>query len=410
MLTLERATEGRIRRKLPKQITTFEEFIKHILWLVFWVLLLLPLVGLPVYYLVYTAFGINLIDIFALATTKPEQFIKFQLDLITTEPTKSLFQWTTFPGFTFAALFSTILMGYIERKMTAKIQLRVGPQYAGKYEGIGQMFADLFKLIFKEISIPYNADKPIFVAVPFALMGVAGALLALIPLGPSTYMANPSIGAAFVFAILAFSPIIVLLAGWASNNKYSLLGGLRALHQMIAYEIPLILSVVGVIVLSGTLNLMGVVTAQNGLWFIVIQPLGAIVFFVGALAELERIPFDIPEADSELIAGWQTEYTGMTYGVFFLANYIRMYALAALFTVFFLGGWLGPGPLPPEVWFIAKTFVVMIVMMIPRSVLPRTRIDLLLRGGWSRLMIFAFANIFIAMLLLSLGIVHGGGI
>ena len=395
---------------MPKQITTFEEFIKHILWLVFWVLLLLPLVGLPVYYLVYTAFGLNLIDIFALATTKPEQFIKFQLDLITTEPTKSLFQWTTFPGFTFAALFSTILMGYIERKMTAKIQLRVGPQYAGKYEGIGQMFADLFKLIFKEISIPYNADKPIFVAVPFALMGVAGALLALIPLGPSTYMANPSIGAAFVFAILAFSPIIVLLAGWASNNKYSLLGGLRALHQMIAYEIPLILSVVGVIVLSGTLNLMGVVTAQNGLWFIILQPLGAIVFFVGALAELERIPFDIPEADSELIAGWQTEYTGMTYGVFFLANYIRMYALAALFTVFFLGGWLGPGPLPPEVWFIAKTFVVMIVMMIPRSVLPRTRIDLLLRGGWSRLMFLAFANIFIAMLLLSLGIVHGGGI
>jgi NADH-quinone oxidoreductase subunit H len=179
---------------------------------------------------------------------------------------------------------------------------------------------------------------------------------------------------------------------------------------MIAYEIPLILSVVGVIVLSGTLNLMGVVTAQNGLWFIILQPLGAIVFFVGALAELERIPFDIPEADSELIAGWQTEYTGMTYGVFFLANYIRMYALAALFTVFFLGGWLGPGPLPPEVWFIAKTFVVMIVMMIPRSVLPRTRIDLLLRGGWSRLMFLAFANIFIAMLLLSLGIVHVGGI
>ncbi len=394
---------------MPKQITTFEDFIKHILWLVFWVLLLLPLVGLPVYYLFYTAFGINLIDIFALATTKPEQFIQFQINLITTEPTKSLFQWTTFPGFTFAALFSTILMGYIERKMTAKIQLRVGPQYAGKYEGVGQMFADLFKLIFKEISIPDNADKPIFVAVPFALMGVAGALLALIPLGPNTYMANPSIGAVFVFAILAFSPIIVLLAGWASNNKYSLLGGLRALHQMIAYEIPLLLSVVGVVVLSGTLNLMGVVNAQNGLWFIALQPLGAVVFFVGALAELERIPFDIPEADSELIAGWQTEYTGMTYGVFFLANYIRMYALAALFTVFFLGGWLGPGPLPPEVWFIAKTFMVMIVMMIPRSVLPRTRIDLLLRGGWTRLMFLAFANIFIAMLLLSFGIVHGGG-
>jgi NADH-quinone oxidoreductase subunit H len=394
---------------LPKQITTFEDFIKHILWLVFWVLLLLPLIALPVYYLFYTLLGINLIDIFALATTKPDQFIQFQLNLISTEPTKSLFQYTTFPGFTFVALFSTILMGYIERKMTAKIQLRVGPQYAGKYEGALQMFADVFKLVFKEISIPYNADKPIFVAIPFALMGVAGALIALIPLGPNTYMANPSIGAAFVFAILAFSPIIILLAGWASNNKYSLLGGLRALHQMIAYEIPLILSVVGVVVLSGTLNLIGVVNAQNQFPFLVLQPLGAVVFFIGALAELERIPFDIPEADSELVAGWQTEYTGMIYGTFFLANYIRMYALAALFTVFFLGGWLGPGPVPPEVWFLAKTFVVMIVMMIPRSVLPRTRIDLLLKGGWTRLMFLAFANIFIAMVLLSLGILHGGG-
>jgi NADH-quinone oxidoreductase subunit H len=395
---------------LPKQIITFEDFIKHILWLVFWVLLLLPLIALPVYYLFYTLLGINLIDIFALATTKPDQFIQFQLNLITTEPTKSLFQYTTFPGFTFAALFSTILMGYIERKLTAKIQLRVGPQYAGKYEGALQMFADVFKLIFKEISIPYNADKPIFVAIPFALMGVAGALLALIPLGPNTYMANPSIGAVFVFAILAISPIIVLLAGWASNNKYSLLGGLRALHQMIAYEIPLLLSVVGVVVLSGTLNLIGVVNAQNQIPFLVLQPLGAIVFFIGALAELERIPFDIPEADSELVAGWQTEYTGMIYGTFFLANYIRMYALAALFTLFFLGGWLGPAPVPPEVWFLVKTFVVMIVMMIPRSVLPRTRIDLLLKGGWTRLMFLAFANIFIAMLLLSLGIVHGGAV
>ncbi len=398
---------------MPKQITTFEDFIKHILWLIFWVLLILPLIALPVYYVFYTAFGINIIDFFALATTKPDQFIQFQLKLISSEPTKSLFLWTTFPGFTFAALFSTVLMGYIERKMTAKIQLRVGPQYAGKFEGALQMFADLFKLLFKEISIPYNVDKPIFVAVPFALMGVAGALIALIPLGPATYIANPSIGAVLVFAILALSPIIVLLAGWASNNKFSLLGGLRALHQMVAYEIPLILSGVGVVVLSGTLNLMGIVTAQTSLWFIVLQPLGAIVFFVGALAELERIPFDIPEADSELVAGWLTEYSGMAYGVAAvpgLANYIRMYVLAAIFNVFFLGGWLGPGPLPPEVWFIAKTFVVMIFMMLPRAVMPRTRIDLLLRGGWTKLMFLAFANIFIAMLLLALGIVHAGGI
>jgi NADH-quinone oxidoreductase subunit H len=395
---------------LPKQITTFEDFIKHILWLVFWVLLLLVLVGLPVCYFLYAGLGINIIDFLALATTKPQQFIQFQLNLINTEPIKSLFQWAVFPGFTFVALFSTILMGYVERKITAKIQLRVGPQYAGKYEGVLQMFADTFKLVFKEISIPYTADTAIFIGVPFALMGVAGALIALIPLGPNTYMANPSVGVVFVFGILAFSPLIVLLAGWASNNKYSLIGGLRALHQMVAYEIPMLLSIVGIVLMAGTLNLIGVVNAQSGIWFIILQPLGAFVFFIGALAELERIPFDIPEADTELVAGWQTEYTGMMYGIFFLVNYIRMYALAALFTVFFLGGWMGIGPIPPEVWFILKTFIVMIVMMFPRAVMPRTRIDLLLRAGWARLMLLAFLNIFLAMLLLSFGVVHPGGI
>ncbi len=395
---------------MPKQITTFEGFIKHILWLVFWVLLLLLILGIPLYYVLYTGFGINILDCLALATTKPQQFIQFQLNLISTEPIKSLIQWTAFPGFTFVALFSTILMGYLERKITAKIQLRVGPQYAGKYEGVLQMFADVFKLVFKEISIPDTADTPIFIAAPFALMGVAGALIALIPLGPNTYMANPSVGVIFVFGILAFSPIIVLLAGWASNNKYSLIGGLRALHQMVAYEIPMLLSLVGVVLMAGTLNVIGVINAQSGIWFIILQPLGAIVFFIGALAELERIPFDIPEADTELVAGWQTEYTGMMYGIFFLANYITMYVLAALFTAFFLGGWMGIGPIPPEVWFLSKTFIVMIVMMLPRSVMPRTRIDLLLRAGWARLMLLAFLNIFIAMLLLSFGVVHGGGI
>lgn len=205
---------------------------------------------------------------------------------------------------------------------------------------------------------------------------------------------------------MGFSPLIVLMAGWASNSKYPFLGGLRALHQMVAYEIPLILSLLGVVLLSGSLNLMQIVTAQSSIWYIALMPLGAIVFYIGALAELERIPFDLPEADSELVAGWQTEYSGMLFGVFQLANFARMYVLSGLFTTFFLGGWLGPSMVPPEIWFILKTTVVMVVLMLPRSIVPRIRIDMMLRTGWLRLLVLAFANIFITMLIVSLGLVH----
>ncbi|HEV2226961.1 MAG TPA: NADH-quinone oxidoreductase subunit NuoH, partial [Nitrososphaerales archaeon] len=344
-------------------------------------------------------------DIFALATVKPFEFLAFQLNLISTEPFRTLFALTVFPGFTFVAVYSTILMGWVERKFTAKIQLRTGPMYAGRYEGILQNIADFFKLAFKEIVIPNGVDRATFIAIPFALMAVAGALVALVPLSPTTFIANPSVGAVMVFAILGFTPLVVLLAGWASNSKYPFLGGLRALHQLVAYEIPLILSLVGAVVLSGSLNLIGVVQAQSGLWYIVLQPLGAIVFFIGALAELERIPFDIPEADSEIVAGWQTEYTSMLFGTFQLANFSRMYVMAGLFTTFFLGGWLGPPPLPPEVWFILKVTIVMLVMMLPRSIMPRLRIDMLLRTGWVKLLALSFANIFLTMLIVALGVV-----
>jgi NADH-quinone oxidoreductase subunit H len=395
---------------MPTQITTFEGFIKHILKLVFWVVLLLPLVILPMYYVVYTFLGINLLDVFSLATTKPDKFIALQLQLITTEPVKSLFQFSTFPGFTFAAVFSTIFMIWVERKFIAKMQLRVGPQYAGRFEGILQNFADLFKLLFKEIIVPDEADKAVFFAVPLAMMFITGSLLSLVPLGPTTVLADPPIGAIFVFAIIGFTPLVVMLAGWASNNKYSFLGALRALHQMVAYEIPLLLSVVGIVLLSGSLDLMKIVTAQSGIWFIVLQPVGAIVFFICMLAELERIPFDLPEADSELVAGWQTEYSGMAFGIFQLATYIKFYALAGIFTTFFLGGWYGPSPLPPEAWFLVKTFFVMIAMMVPRAVMPRVTIATLLRGGWTRLMFLTFLNLFVAMIIVSLGLYRVGGI
>jgi len=394
---------------LPKQITTFEGFIRHIIKLVFWIVLLTPLVVLPTYFFVYTLFGRSFVNILTLSLN-PSQLIAFMMQLINAEPTKSLFELTTFPGFTFAALFSTVFMVWVERKFIAKVQLRVGPDYAGRFEGILQNFADLFKLLFKEMLIPNEVDKAVFVSIPLALMFIAGSLLALVPLGPQTYIADPSIGAIFVFAIISFTPLVVMLAGWASNNKYSLLGSLRALHQMVAYEIPMILSVVGVVVLSGSLDLVKIVYAQSSVWFVLFQPLGAVVFFICVLAELERIPFDLPEADSELVAGWQTEYGGMNFGIFQLATYIKFYALAGIFTTFFLGGWLGPGVLPPQVWFIGKTFIVMVAMMLPRAILPRVRIDVLLRGGWTKLMLLSFLNLFIALLVVSLGLFTIGGI
>ena len=395
---------------MSKPITTFEDFVKRILKVVFWVVALMIFVITPIYYLADSIFHFP-VDIFAIATTKPLDMLSLTTSMLTTEPTKTLFALTVFPGFSFVALYGTIFMGWVERKFTAKIQLRTGPMYAGRVEGIGQNVADFFKLLFKEMIIPHGVDKATFVAIPFALMAVAGALVALVPVSPNFYIANPPVGAIMVFAVLGFTPIVVLLAGWASNSKYPFLGGLRALHQMVAYEIPLVLSLLGAVIMSGALNLApltpggpSIVTAQSNVWFIALQPLGAVVFFIGALAELERIPFDIPEADSELVAGWQTEYSSMLFGTFQLANFSRMYIMAGLFTTFFLGGWLGPAPVPPEVWFVLKVTVVMVMLMLPRAIMPRIRIDMMLRTGWLRLLALAFANIFITMLLVSLGV------
>jgi NADH-quinone oxidoreductase subunit H len=394
---------------MSKPIVTFEDFVKRILKDVFWVVLLALLIGVPIY---LVADLVLHYDLFALVGVKPQGFMTFLQKLLSTEPYKTLFALIVFPGFSFVAVYGTIFMGWVERKFTAKIQLRTGPMYAGKVEGILQNVADFFKLFFKEMIIPDGVDKAVFVGVPIALMGVAGALIALVPLSPTTYIANPSVGAILAFAILGFTPLIVLLAGWASNSKYSFLGGLRALHQMVAYEIPLVLSLVGTVLLAGALNLAplvpggpSIVTAQSKVWFIVLQPIGAVVFYIGALAEIERIPFDLPEADSEIVAGWQTEYSSMFFGTFQLVNFTRMYVLAGLFTTFFLGGWLGPAPVPPEVWFVLKTTVVMLIMMLPRSIMPRLRIDLLLRAGWVRLLALSFLNLFLAMIIASLGVV-----
>ncbi len=223
------------------------------------------------------------------------------------------------------------------------MQYRTGPMYAGRLEGWLQSFADLFKLMFKEIVIPAKADALFFMSVPFAMMALAGALLATIPVGPANYISDSSYSLLIALAIISFFPIVTLLPGWASNNKFSFIGGIRALYQMISYEIPMILSLLGVVILSGgSLNLIDVVNSQGKIWFIIPMIIGAVVFYITALAEVERVPFDLPEADSELVAGWLTEYTSMSFGVINLAIYIKLYAFSALFTVLFLGGWPVP--------------------------------------------------------------------
>ena len=236
-------------------------------------------------------------------------------------------------------------------------------------------------------------------------MAASGALLAVIPISPTYYIALSPYSLLIAIAILGFFPIITVLAGWASSNKFSFIGGIRALYQMISYEIPLIISVLSVVILAGgTLDLMGIVNAQSKIWFIIPALLAAIVFYLTAMAEVERIPFDIPEADSELVAGWLTEYTSMVFGVINLAIYIKLYALSSLFTLLFLGGWQGPAPIPALAWFLIKTLIVMTIFIIPRGFNPRVRLDQLIGLGWLWLIGLSFANVFIAVILRASGL------
>jgi NADH-quinone oxidoreductase subunit H len=411
----------------------FGEFIGSILWLVFWILIIVTLVGLPLifiilFYVPLPPIGDEVLTpyLFLTMAVDPSRTIPIIEHLMTTD----LFRVAMFPGFTYAALIAAATI-FIERKFLAKMQLRVGPLYAGKIEGIFQLLADGLKLISKEIIIPSGADKIIFWAAPIAFVSVAAAVVTLIPVAPGWVVADIDVGLLAVFAILGFFPLIALLFSWASNSKYPFIGGLRALHQMIAFEIPFILSALSVVVLSGTLNLTGVVEAQlQSYWFIFFLPISAFVFYISSLAELERIPFDLPEAESEIVAGWLTETSGMIYGLLQLGSYVKTYALAALFVVLFLGGWAGPQIFPPEyhtplidiaplydpvaanasLWFTLKTFGVIMLFLLPRGISPRIRIDILLHTGWYKLIVLSFINMFVALALIYGGILGPGGL
>tara|TARA_B100000745_G_scaffold97033_1_gene61620 strand:- start:1074 stop:2450 length:1377 start_codon:yes stop_codon:yes gene_type:complete len=445
-------------------------FLKGIFDNLFWIITLVTLAGIPAIQIALFFIPLPIIDGQILTAYLAFTWLfnpTMQIPLIKALLYSDLFRIAAFPGFGFAALIAAGTI-FVERKMLAKLQLRVGPFYCGKVEGILQLAGDGLKLISKEIIIPAKADKPLFWAAPVLFVGAAAAFVALIPVAPGGWVvADLDVGLLAVFAVIGFFPIITILSAWSANSKFPFIGGIRALHQMVSFEIPLILSLLGVVILTGTLNLSEIVESQSSFPWIIFMPIGAIVFFIAMLAELERIPFDLPEAESEIVAGWLTEFSGMMYGLVQLGSYLKLYAFAALFVIIFLGGWTGPvfwPPLETELitegipipnyagdpiltvntpglplfdkdpnewvlqqqgelmytsgqllisgvfWFVLKTVGVIFFILLPRGVFPRIRIDMLLHIGWYKLIGLSFVNIFIALGLVYAGVIGPGGI
>lgn len=311
--------------------------------------------------------------------------------------------------FLLATVLLLVVLGFVtyailaERKVLGFMQNRIGPNQLGGKFGLLQTVADVLKLLLKEDTIPKLADKPLFIIAPVIAFAPSFMVLATVPFTDKLQFADIGVGLLYYIAISGLTTIGALTAGWASNNKYALLGGMRAAAQMISYEIPLVMSVLGVILLSGSLNLNDIVAAQaDTYWFIVLQPVGFFVFLIAATAELNRVPFDLVEAESELIAGFHVEYSGFRWAFFMLSEYVYMFAMAALITVLFFGGWL-PLPLlgfiPGAVWFALKFSLVVFILLWFRATFPRLRADHLMEFGWKVLLPIALANIFLTALI-----------
>jgi NADH-quinone oxidoreductase subunit H len=280
---------------------------------------------------------------------------------------------------------------YLERRLLALWQDRIGPNRAGPF-GLLQVLADMIKIFTKEDWIPPFVDKPLFVLAPALAMIPVLLSFAVISIAPGITVANLNIGLLFFLGMSSLGAYSMVLAGWSSNNKYSLLGGIRAAAQTLSYEVFMGLSLMGVVLLSGSFNLGDIVAAQRKMWFVVPQALGFVIFFIAGLAETHRTPFDLTEADSELVAGYHTEYSGMKFGMFFLGEYMGITLISALIVTLFFGGWYGPF-LPPAVWFLAKTFVFICIFILIRASLPRPRYDQLMALGWKILLPLSLINL-----------------
>jgi NADH-quinone oxidoreductase subunit H len=297
-------------------------------------------------------------------------------------------------------LLAASYLVWLERKFLARLQIRLGPNRAGIF-GLLQPIADALKLLTKEDIVPTQADAFIFRLAPAVVSVTAMLMFAVVPIGPDLKILGRSVpmvisdlnvGLLFVFALSSLGVYGVALGGWASNSKFALLGCIRGAAQMISYELALGLSLVPVVMLAGSFSLTTIVDAQAGVPFVVLQPVSFAIFVISAMAESKRIPFDLPEAENELGAGFHTEYSGMRFGLFFLGEYVHIQVLGALTAVFFLGGWRGPW-LPPIVWLMLKIFVVAVIMIWIRGTLPRLRYDQLMALGWKVLIPASLINI-----------------
>jgi NADH-quinone oxidoreductase subunit H len=298
-------------------------------------------------------------------------------------------------------LVAPLAVGYTEHKVLAHMQHRLGPMEAGRFHGWAQLIADGVKFVQKEDVIPRAADRWVFSLAPAVVLVPVVVVLVVVPFGADFVAENLDVGIFFVMAISAVSVIGVLMAGWASANKFSLIGAVRAAAQLIAYELPLILAAVAVAMLAGTLSLVGIVEAQRGYWFVLVQPVGLLIFVLASLAELVRTPFDMPIADSEIIFGAYTEYTGLKFAFFLLSEYAGIVVLSAIASVLFLGGYLGP-ILPGWMWMSAKIGALSFLIIWLRATYPRLREDQLQRFSWIVLIPLSLVNILITGLVMVL--------
>ncbi|WP_349255303.1 NADH-quinone oxidoreductase subunit NuoH [Spectribacter hydrogenoxidans] len=286
---------------------------------------------------------------------------------------------------------SAAFLTWIERRLLGLWQDRYGPNRVGPF-GVLQVVADMIKIFFKEDWIPPFADKFVFVLAPALAMFTGLMAFAVVPFAPGIGIIDMNIGLLFFLAMTSLGVYAVVFAAWASNNKYALLGGMRTAAQMVSYEVFMGLALLGVVMQAGSFNLRTIVEAQAGLWYVVPQFLGFVIFFIAGVAETHRMPFDLPEAEHELTAGFHTEYSGMKFGMFFVGEYVGVILVSAMTVVLFLGGWLGPW-LPPLVWFALKTSAVVVFFILLRASLPRPRYDQLMSFGWKVMLPLALLNV-----------------
>ena len=317
-------------------------------------------------------------------------------------------------------LVTVMFLTWMERKVVAMVQVRYGPMVTGP-RGLLQPVMDGIKLIGKEDIIPAGADRWIFTLAPFIVFIPALLVFIPLPFGDYLIISDLRVGLLYIIAISAVSPVAILLAGWASNNKYSLLGAMRAVAQDISYTIPLALAAIAVVLFTGSLSMVDIVKAQSGTllgiipqWFIFLQPLGFILFLIASIAEMGRIPFDLQESESELIAGFFTEYSGMKFAMFFLAEYAHLFAVSGIVVTLFLGGWNGPMPpflpawgvpIASLIYFLIKTYAVIFFAMWLRDTVPRVRVDQLLNLGWKIMVPLALLNLLVTGFLIVAGVI-----